>query len=83
MVNAALNGQLDDVEFVSDPVFGVDVPTTCPDVPAEVLTPRNTWSDTSAYDEQAKKLAGMFVENFKQFEDEVPDDIKAAGPQVG
>ncbi len=83
MVNAALNGQLDDIEYVPDPVFGVDVPTSCPDVPAEVLAPKNTWSDGDTYDEQAGKLAGMFAENFKQFEAEVPDKVKAAGPKVG
>jgi phosphoenolpyruvate carboxykinase (ATP) len=82
MVNAALNGALDNVEYVTDPVFGVQVPTACPNVPSEVLIPRNTWSDGEAYDAQAKKLAGMFVENFKDFEDQVTDQIKAAGPKV-
>jgi len=82
MVNAALDGDLDDVEFVTDPIFGVEVPTTCPNVPDEVLIPRNTWSDTDAYDVQAKKLAGMFQENFKQFADRASDEIKAAGPKA-
>ncbi len=80
MVNAALNGKLNDVDYVTDPVFGIEVPTSCPDVPAEVLTPRSTWSDGKAYDEQASKLAGMFVENFQQFEEEVSDDVTAAAP---
>jgi phosphoenolpyruvate carboxykinase (ATP) len=83
MVNAALNGELDNVEYVVDPIFGVQVPTSCPNVPPEVLTPRNTWSDGDAYDEQARKLAGMFAENFKQFEAEVSEGIRAAGPLVG
>jgi len=83
MINAALNGQLDGVEYVDDPNFGIAVPTSCPNVPAEVLIPRNTWSDGSVYDAQAKKLAGMFVENFKQFANEVPDEVKAASPSVG
>jgi phosphoenolpyruvate carboxykinase (ATP) len=83
MINAALNGDLADVEFTKDPTFGVDIPASCPNVPAEVLTPRNTWQDKAAYDAQAKKLAGMFVENFKQFEANVSDEIKAAGPKVG
>ncbi|RME78480.1 MAG: phosphoenolpyruvate carboxykinase [Chloroflexi bacterium] len=82
MVNAALNGELDSVEYTTDPVFGLQVPTTCPNVPAEVLTPRNTWSDPAAYDAQAKKLVAMFIENFKQFEDKAAPEIKAAGPRV-
>jgi phosphoenolpyruvate carboxykinase (ATP) len=83
MVNAALNGNLDDVEYTEDPVFGVQVPTTCPNVPAKVLIPRNTWDDTAAYDAQAKKLAGMFAKNFEQYADETSDEIKAAGPRIG
>jgi phosphoenolpyruvate carboxykinase (ATP) len=82
MVNAALSGALDTVPTVADPIFGVQVPTVCPDVPSEVLIPRNTWSDGAAYDTQAKKLAGMFIENFKEFEDQVSQDIRAAGPQI-
>jgi phosphoenolpyruvate carboxykinase (ATP) len=83
MINAALNGDLNDAEYKVDPIFGVAVPTSCPNVPSEVLTPRKTWSDGDAYDAQARKLAGMFVENFKQFEAEVSEEIKAAGPLVG
>ena len=80
MVNAALDGALEGAEYVEDPVFGLPVPTKCPNVPDEVLIPRNTWADPSAYDLQAQKLANMFVENFKQFEDKASDAIKAAGP---
>ncbi|GIK37217.1 MAG: phosphoenolpyruvate carboxykinase [ATP] 2 [Chloroflexota bacterium] len=82
MVHAALNGSLTDVPTVPDPIFGVAIPTACPDVPTEVLDPRQTWADPTAYDAQARKLAGMFVENFKSFADQVPDDVRAAGPQV-
>jgi phosphoenolpyruvate carboxykinase (ATP) len=82
MVNAALNGKLNDVDYVTDPFFGVEVPTSCPDVPAEILSPRGTWSDSKAYDEQARKLARMFVVNFKQFEDEVSDDVRMAAPNT-
>ena len=82
MVNAALDGKLDDVAFVEDPVFGVQVPVSVPDVPAEVLQPRNTWADKAAFDGQAKKLAKMFQDNFKQFEENVTAEIKAAGPKV-
>ena len=80
MVHAALGGSLRDSEFVEDPIFGVAVPLNCPNVPDEVLIPRNTWSDGSAYDEQARKLADMFSENFKQFAEVASEDIKAAGP---
>ena len=75
-----LHGKLDDVEYVLDPVFSVHVPVGCPDVPADVLIPRNTWADKAAYDQQATKLANMFVENFKQFEDQASQEIIAAGP---
>ena len=51
-----------------------------PDVPAEVLTPRRTWADPAAYDAQARKLAGMFRENFEQFRAEVSDAVAGAGP---
>ncbi len=82
MVHAALNGDLDDVGFEPDPIFGVHVPTSCPNVPTEVLKPRNTWSDKTAYDQQARRLAHMFAENFRQFEDMVAEDVRAAGPRT-
>jgi phosphoenolpyruvate carboxykinase (ATP) len=82
MVRAALNGLLDDVPTRTDPNFGVEVPTSCPDVPEEVLWPRDTWADKDAYDRQARKLASMFVENFKTFEDRVSPDVRGAGPRV-
>jgi len=83
MVRAALNGLLDDVPTRTDPNFGLEVPTACPDVPTEVLWPRDTWADKDAYDRQARKLAGMFVENFRGFEDRVTPEIRAAGPRIG
>ncbi len=83
MVNAALKGQLEDVEYSVEPIFGVQVPTACPGVPDEVLVPRNTWSDGDAYDQQAHKLAEMFKNNFGQFADQASDEIKAAGPTDG
>lgn len=81
MVKAALAGQLKDVPFVEDPVFGLSVPQSCPDVPSEVLNPRSTWEDSAAFDAKAKDLAGRFVENFKSFEDVGADTI-AAGPRA-
>ena len=80
MINAALNGELDGVPTVPDPIFGVAVPTACPNVPAEVLIPRNTWADGAAYDEQAHKLAQMFTHNFRQFSENVSAEVCAAGP---
>jgi phosphoenolpyruvate carboxykinase (ATP) len=79
MVNAALDGRLDEVKYNRDPVFGLEIPVECPDVPAEILNPRDTWKDKSAYDRKAQELAKMFEENFQQFESEVPAEIKAAG----
>ena len=81
MVTAALSGELEKSEFVMDPVFNVAVPTTCPNVPSEVLIPRDMWADKAAYDEQAKKLAGMFVKNFAKYEGMDPA-IVAAGPKA-
>jgi phosphoenolpyruvate carboxykinase (ATP) len=82
MVNAALDGDLEDVRYETDPIFGLEVPQSCPNVPEEVLNPKNTWEDKAAYDAQAKKLAGMFVKNFKQFEDQVSDGVKATSPKA-
>jgi phosphoenolpyruvate carboxykinase (ATP) len=81
MINAVLSGVLDKVQFEHDPLFNLDLPTSCPGVPADVLKPRNTWKDGAAYDAQAKKLAGMFNDNFKQFEAKAAADVKAAGPK--
>jgi phosphoenolpyruvate carboxykinase (ATP) len=81
MVNAALAGDLDGVEFAEDPVFGLEVPTSVPGVPSEVLRPRDTWADHGAYDAAAEKLASMFKTNFEKFADQVSDAVKAAGPR--
>ncbi len=80
MVRAALNGKLNDVPTRRDPTFGFEVPERCPDVPAEVLWPRDTWADKDAYDAEARKLAGMFVENFKGFADRLSAPVRSAGP---
>lgn len=80
MVNAALAGELDDVEYVTEEFFGLAVPQHIEGVPDEVLNPRDTWADQDAYDAKARQLAAMFRENFEQFADRASDDIKAAGP---
>jgi phosphoenolpyruvate carboxykinase (ATP) len=82
MITAALSGQLDGVHYETHPVFNLQVPQSCPDVPADVLNPRLTWSDTAAYDAQAAKLATMFRDNFKTFEASVSADVVAAGPRA-
>src|SRR3989442_7259564 len=81
MVTAALTGEFDIVKYRHDDTFNLDVPTTCPGDPPEVLNPRNTWSEKDAYDLSARKLAQMFVENFRQFRN-VSNEIRDAGPQI-
>jgi phosphoenolpyruvate carboxykinase (ATP) len=81
MVRAALAGALDDVAVKTDPIFGLSVPTAVEGVPAEVLDARGTWSDGTAYDAQAKKLAAMFRDNIKKFGDAVSATIIGAGPK--
>ena len=71
-----------DVDYVQHPVFGVAVPQSCPDVPSEVLNPRDTWADKAAYDAQADSLAMEFVNNFAQFADQASDDIMAGAPKA-
>ena len=80
IVNAALAGELDKVKTQTDPIFGLAIPTEIKGVPAKVLNPRETWPDPAAYDAQAKRLAGMFRENFDKF-GSVDAATKNAGPK--
>ncbi len=82
LLNAALDGQLKDVEFHTDPIFGFQIPKTCPGVPDKVLDPAENWPDREAYMRKYKQLAAMFRENFKKFMDVVPKEILKAGPQL-
>jgi phosphoenolpyruvate carboxykinase (ATP) len=82
IVNAALNGELDHVEYDTEPFFGLHIPTSIEGVPDEILLPRQTWADKDAYDVKAKQLATMFKKNFKNFEDRATPEVVAAGPQV-
>ena len=82
MITAALNGNLENVTFEPHPVFGVLMPTTCPEVPSEILVPRNTWSDKEAYDKKANELAQLFVKNFAKYADKANDEILSAAPKV-
>ena len=81
MVTAALNGDIEKSEFVTDPTFGVKVPTSIPGVPSELLIPANTWEDKAAYEAKAKELAKSFVENFKKYT-HMSAEVVAAGPKA-
>ena len=80
MVRAAINGELDGVETISDPVFRIAVPVRVPGVPDRILVPRDTWADKDAYDATARRLAAMFHVNFRAFADGVPPAVREAGP---
>jgi phosphoenolpyruvate carboxykinase (ATP) len=81
MLRAALEGRLDECPTEKDPIFGLEIPLEVPDVPSDVLKPRDTWPDGAAYDEQAAKLAQMFKDNFAKYADGVPDEVRQAGPR--
>ncbi|WP_159799685.1 phosphoenolpyruvate carboxykinase (ATP) [Flavobacterium sp. MK4S-17] len=80
MITAALNGELDNVGYETHKVFGIAKPQSCPNVPSEVLNPRNTWEDKEAYDAKAKELADAFRKNFAKFEEFANEEIMAGGP---
>ena len=82
MIRAILNGSLAQVETQPDPIFGVNIPVSCPEVPNEVLQPRNTWADKDAYDRQARDLARRFNENFKKYEAGVSEAVRAVAPKA-
>lgn len=82
MITAALEGKLDNVDYKDHEVFGLQMPTSCPDVPDEILDPRNTWEDKAAYDKKASHLAAEFVQNFEEFASYANDEIMAAAPNV-
>ena len=82
MITAALEGELDHVNYKTHPIFGLSMPTSCPNVPDEVLNPRNTWESKEAYDAKADELARTFVKNFQKFEDKANEEIMAAAPKV-
>ena len=82
LLNAALDGKLAKVKYYQDPVFGFEVPKTCPDVPDNVLEPWSSWPSRAEYDKKYKDLAQRFSENFKKFEDQTPREVIDAGPKV-
>jgi phosphoenolpyruvate carboxykinase (ATP) len=79
MVHAAIDGELKDVEFVTENAFNLSIPVSCPGVPSELLHPRNAWANKQAYDQQAEMLASKFEENFAKFD--APENVRAAGPR--
>ena len=80
MVTAILNGSLRQATFTPDPIFGLSIPNAVPGVPAEVLTPRNTWADKAAYDAKARDLAARFRANDQKFQ--ITPEVRGAGPKV-
>ncbi len=82
IIDAIHSGELEDINTVADPVFGVSVPTSCPGVPDEVLVPENTWADKVAFQDAAANLARLFHDNFQNFADQASDAIKSAAPKI-
>jgi phosphoenolpyruvate carboxykinase (ATP) len=82
LLSAALNGRLDKVKYKTDPIFGFEVPTQCPDVPGEILDPAGSWPDKKEYEKRYRDLAARFIENFKKFEDHTPQEVVEAGPKI-
>src|SRR5690554_1741967 len=82
MIHAAMDGDLDNVEYETHEVFGLAMPKECVGVPSDILNPKNTWSDANAYDAKANELAQKFLNNFKKFETGVTEEIRKAGPVI-
>ncbi|MBR4579092.1 MAG: phosphoenolpyruvate carboxykinase (ATP), partial [Oscillospiraceae bacterium] len=81
MVSAAIKGELNDVDYIHDPIFNLDIPASVPGVPSKLLVPRNMWHDEDDYEETAHELAREFKENFDKKYPDMPEYIRAAGPQ--
>lgn len=82
LLNAALNGELDDVEYYQDSIFGFEVPKHCPNVPEDVLYPAQAWSSEKEYMSKYRSLAARFVDNFKKYAPECPPEVREAGPKL-
>ena len=82
LITAALNGELDNVEYGTTPYFGLSFPKSCPNVPSEILEPKNAWADKAAFDQTAQNLANSFVKNFEQYASAANDEIMAAAPKA-
>lgn len=82
MVQAAIEGQLDNATFLPHSVFGILMPTSCPNVPDEILNPKDTWADKEAYDNQANRLAQLFINNFEEYKAKASAEIISASPRI-
>ena len=82
MITSILNGELDNADFITHEVFGLNMPTSCTNVPSEILSPKNTWVDKNAYDSKANELANTFNKNFTQFADNANAEILEAAPKA-
>jgi phosphoenolpyruvate carboxykinase (ATP) len=82
MIRAALSGELQDVNYIEHSIFGLMMPENCPNVPSDLLDPKNTWADKDEYDLQAISLAKKFEENFKTFEDQASPEILKGTPNL-
>jgi phosphoenolpyruvate carboxykinase (ATP) len=82
LLNAALDGSLNNAEFRTDPNFGFKVPVAVPGVDSSILDPRSTWADKDAYDQMAKKLVQQFIDNFAQFEAHVDEGVRQSAPKA-
>ncbi len=80
MIESALEGKLEEVEFTKHPIFGLNMPLECENVPSGILNPKETWSDKNSYDEKAMELANSFKKNFKKYEDNSNKEILSGGP---
>ncbi len=82
MITAALEGRLDEVDYKPHPVFGMAMPASCPGVPSELLDPRQTWTDPTAYDKMTVELASWYISNFEKYAAGVSEEIRQAAPKI-
>ncbi len=82
MISAVLEGKLEKVEYQEDKIFGVQIPMSCPGVPEEILYPKGTWEDQTAFEKTVKKVAQQFVKNFEKYADYATDEISSGAPRV-
>ena len=82
MLSAALNGDLQNLEYYVEPIFGFEVPTSCPNVPEDVLYPSRSWPSRKEYDQKYRQLAARFIDNFKKFSPDCPPNVIEVGPKI-
>jgi phosphoenolpyruvate carboxykinase (ATP) len=82
MISAALNGALDKLQYFKHPIFDLQIPSSCPEVPPTLLNPIDSWADREEYMVTARKLASEFIENFEQYQEFDNDEIKKGGPTL-